>query len=170
MNNQMSITADHIRLALIQIAQRKGRPPFDVVVVRDVINAFRFGLDHHLKTAVHEEKIVLQRKPSEFEIRFNKLKDVISKWGMSIALGRASGIDPVHINKISCGERDLDEATWRMLEKGIELLEKDASQYTKTYKYDQCGTYTRYKHKNCRCDACCTAFREYEAAYKAAQT
>lgn len=38
----MQISSNHIRAALIQIAQKKGRPFYDVIVQRDVINAFRF--------------------------------------------------------------------------------------------------------------------------------
>lgn len=168
MNHSMSMTADHIRLALIQIAQRMGRPPFDMVVVRDVINAFRFDRDHHLKTAVHEEKIVIQRKPSAFELRYEKFKSVVSQHGMTIALGKASGLDPLFINKISSGERDVDEATWSMLEKGMQLLEQDLSQYTKSYKYDECGTYARYKNRHCRCDACIAANKAYKPPSRAA--
>lgn len=167
MNHSMSMTADNIRIALIQIAERMDRPPFDMIVVRDVINAFRYGVDHHLKDAVHEEKVVLSsREPTELELRLTKLKDVTSKYGMAGALAKASGVDVIKINKISCGDHDLNDATWHALEKGMQLLAQDTDKYTKFYKYKECGTYSSYKNKKCRCNDCVTAFKTYEAVLR----
>ena len=50
----MIYKADEIRIALQKLAERKQRPHYELAVVKHVINAFRGGEDHALKTEVLE--------------------------------------------------------------------------------------------------------------------
>ena len=52
---QNNITAQDIRNALIGVAGFYGRPEYDPVIVRDVINAFRNNSIHALKDDVIRE-------------------------------------------------------------------------------------------------------------------
>lgn len=45
-------TSLEIKQTLIQIAEKLGRPHYELAVVRDVIRAFQTGADHPLKDAV----------------------------------------------------------------------------------------------------------------------
>ena len=47
-----------IKQALIQIAERKGRPHYNLAVVRDVVEAIKNDLDHPLKAEVIAEKVL----------------------------------------------------------------------------------------------------------------
>ena len=163
----MQISSNHIRAALIQIAQKKGRPFYDVIVQRDVINAFRFDQYHPLKSAVMSEKIVLETAMSEHEIRLNIIKEATKPYGMISNLARAAEMKANHLAAIIRGDCNLTDVIWHKVEKAIRLLAEDVEKYKIPYKYKQCGTVTSYKYKKCRCEACVAAFRSHEAMLKA---
>ena len=48
----MIYRSEEIRIALQKLAERKQRPHYELAVVKQVVNAFRGGADHVLKTEV----------------------------------------------------------------------------------------------------------------------
>lgn len=159
----MNISANHIRKALIQIAEKNSRPYFDVVVQRDVINAFRHNRAHALKNAVLGEKISLEIAFSVDEYRIEILKKITKQQGMASILARAAGLDPMYLGRIIRGEKELSDQDWIQLQEGIKRLKVDDQDYKIAYKYELCGTLARYKYKKFRCTECVTAYRTHEA-------
>lgn len=159
----MNISANHIRKALIQIAEKNSRPYFDVVVQRDVINAFRHNRAHALKNAVLGEKISLEIAFSVDEYRIEILKKITKQQGMASILARAAELDPMYLGRIIRGEKELSDQDWIQLQEGIKRLKVDDQDYKIAYKYELCGTLARYKYKKCRCTECVTAYRAHEA-------
>lgn len=159
----MNISASHIRKALIQIAEKNSRPYFDVVVQRDVINAFRHNRAHALKNAVLGEKISLEIAFSVDEYRIEILKKITKQQGMASILARAAELDPMYLGRIIRGEKELSDQDWIQLQEGIKRLKVDDQDYKIAYKYELCGTLARYKYKKCRCTECVTAYRTHEA-------
>lgn len=163
----MNISANHIRAALIQIAESNARPYYDVVVQRDVINAFRYGECHPLKAQVFSAKVELKHALSTYEIRINAKREITKQYGMTASLARAANVDVVCLSHISCGDRDLTEALWNKIELGIKHINENLEKYQKNYKHKNCGTLARYKYVGCRCSACVTAYRSHEVTRKA---
>lgn len=164
----MNLSANHIRAALIKIAENNARPYYDVVVQRDVINAVRYGSYHPLKAQVFSVKVELKHALSTYEIRINAIKEITKQYGMTANLARAADVDVVCLSHILCGDRDLTEALWSKIELGIKHINENLEKYQKNYKHKTCGTVCRYKYKGCRCTACVEAFKRHEALRKAA--
>ena len=82
-----------IKQALIQIAERNGRPPYELYFVKQVIAAIRSGADHPMRAAVEAEQvtgeIVAQSSP---KTRLDKLIDFCAPRGMRALLARNSGL------------------------------------------------------------------------------
>ena len=62
----MNISSEHIKKALVQIAERLGRPHYEHCVVVAVMHAIKHDEEHHLKSLVLSEKIVLPISPIVF--------------------------------------------------------------------------------------------------------
>ncbi len=108
-------TAQQIRKALIQITERNNRPHYTAMVVRDVLDAFRNNLDHPLKSAVDEEKVILSIVD---EPKLAELKDFCLPRGMREILAEISGFSVRRLFAYTSHELILTESAW------IQLKEK----------------------------------------------
>lgn len=157
----MSLSPDHIRKALVQIAENYNRPHYEVMVQRDVIHAFREGVYHPLKAEVMSVKIEIKHEMTESERRLNVIKETVAGYGMTTALARAANIDQLTLSHIICGERLMKEDTWLKIEAGINELQQNPEKYQKAYKKDKCGTYARFRG-GCRCGLCVAACKAHK--------
>lgn len=155
----MNFTAQHIRQALIQIAENKGRPHYTLEVVRSVIEAFRAGVHHPLKSAVMSEQIMLPVAKGSLDPRLDELKEFCARSGINRILADASGLNITTICSYLNGNRPLTDDSWIKLSRAFNdaeqtyLEKKQAAAKRGSYKKDICGTVNKYRC-GCRCEAC----------------
>lgn len=106
------MNALQIKDALIQIAEEKGRPHYEVSVVRDVIQAFRLGLAHPLKYMVARKmgvsfkRDLVVDKPKAQKTKTVKVKSVESKREILELAGHGT------LTKFRCGCRCEECLVW----------------------------------------------------------
>ena len=155
----MNFTAQHIRQALIQIAENKGRPHYTLEVVRSVIEAFRAGVHHPLKSAVMSEQIMLPAVKGSLDPRQDELKEFCARAGINRILANISGLHITTICSYLNGNRPLTDDAWTKLSRSFKkadqayLEKKQAAAKKGSYKKDTCGTINKYRC-GCRCGAC----------------
>lgn len=155
----MNYTTQHIRQALIQIAENKRRPHYTLEVVRTVIEAFRAGVHHPLKSAVMSEKIMLPVVQGSYDTRLDELKEFCARSGMNRILANISGLHITTICSFLNGNRALTDDAWTKLSRAFKkadqtyLEKKQAAAKKGSYKKDICGTINKYRC-GCRCGAC----------------
>lgn len=124
-----TFTAQHIRQALIQIAERNGYPHYNLMVQRAVIEAFRTGQHHHLKSAVLDEPVSEQPTFSKYDVRIREAKMITRGYGMTNVLAVAANMETQHLNNILCGHIELSDSDWARIEKGIQAIERKPDYY-----------------------------------------
>lgn len=155
----MNFTAQHIRQALIQIAENKGRPHYTLEVVRSVIEAFRAGVHHPLKSAVMSEQIMLPAVKGSLDPRQDELKEFCARSGINRILADASGLHITTICSYLNGNRPLTDDAWTKLSRSFKkadqayLEKKQAAAKKGSYRKDTCGTINKYRC-GCRCGVC----------------
>lgn len=115
----MNFTAQHIRQALIQIAENKGRPHYTLEVVRSVIDAFRAGVHHPLKSAVMSEQIMLPAVKGSLDPRQDELKEFCARAGINRILANISGLHITTICSYLNGNRPLTDDAWTKLSRSF---------------------------------------------------
>ncbi len=126
-----TLTAQHIRQALIQIAERNGYPHYSLIVQRAVIDAFRTGQHHHLKSAVMSEPVSAQAIMSQYDVRIREAKMITRGYGMTNVLAVAANMETQYLNNILCGRIGLNESDWACIEAGIKAIERKPDYYRK---------------------------------------
>lgn len=122
-----------IKQALIQIAERKGRPHYSLAVVRDVVEAIKNDLDHPLKAEVIAEKVLFVSN----EVRDPRIDQLIvfcGQAGMQSMLADVAGIHHVTLNHVLRGNRELTQVVWEKLSGAFEKAERKYRQKRDTRK------------------------------------
>lgn len=108
------IDFDLIRECLVKHADRIGRPHYDVVVVRRVLNAFAKGLDDPLKVAVG--KIICDDHSCNVHNRRKELiADFCNRTGALNILADLIGMQRGELRKIAQGELVVTDTQWAKL-------------------------------------------------------
>lgn len=123
--------AQEIRQALIQIVERKGRPHYTAIVVRDVIQAFKSNQHHPLKAEVEEETVFLKIHEAR-DPRTDELIVFCGRRGMQQFLANASGVSHTAVKQIIAGTRTLTDGTWLRLSDAFETAERKYRQSRNT--------------------------------------
>jgi len=105
-------SAAEIRQALIQIAERKGRPHYTLNVAREVIHAIKNNLDHHLKAEVEAEKVLLVHSYEHKNNRLDTLIEFSNRIGMKRILADVSGVSHSNVSNITRGNTELTNSLW----------------------------------------------------------
>ncbi|MDQ8937037.1 hypothetical protein [Acinetobacter rudis] len=101
-----------IKDALIKIAEEKGRPHYEVSVVRDVIQAFKLGLAHPLKYMVARKigvsfkHVPVVKKAKTSKTKTGKAKSLESKREILELAGHGT------LTKFRCGCRCEECLVW----------------------------------------------------------
>ena len=155
-----------IKQALIQIAERNGRPPYELYFVKQVIAAIRSGADHPMRAAVEAEQvtgeIVAQSSP---KTRLDKLIDFCAPRGMRALLARNSGLSFSYLSQILDRTNTLSDSAWEKFSGAFDRTETEFLRNSKNSKSH--GTAQRYGN-GCRCADCKSAMsrvrkQEYQA-------
>lgn len=113
-----------IRECLVKHAERIGRPHYDVVVVRRVLNAFVNGVDDPLKNAV--ESIVREQKQCNVHNRRRELIiQFCSRKGAFRFLLKRSGLHDRILRETIKSQRDLTDDHWAKVLNAFDLAEND---------------------------------------------
>lgn len=150
-------TALEIRQAMIQIAERKNRPHYTAMVVRDVIYAIQNNLDHPLKAEVLAEGVQaasIARPKTNLEL----IKEFCSVRGISKYVAKHAGISESYLAAILKQERALTSDVYQKIKSAFSRAETEFAN-TKTKKKETHGTTNCYKN-GCRCVECCSAMQE----------
>ena len=121
-------TSLEIRQALIQIAERKGRPHYTAMVVRDVIKAIHNDLPHPLKDEVIAEKLTgffLDSGVVHVDARKQELMVFCCRSGMQVILAQVSGVHKSFISEVMSGKRELTDKSWQRLSSAFKDAEKE---------------------------------------------
>lgn len=155
-----------IKQALIQIAERNGRPPYELYFVKQVIAAIRSGADHPLKAAVEAEQVTgeIVANPST-STRLDKLAAFCAPRGMRELLAKNSGLSSSYISKVLDHSSLLTNSAWDRLSSAFDRTETEFLRNSKNSKSH--GTAQRYGN-GCRCADCKSAMsrvrkQEYQA-------
>ena len=111
-----------IKQALIQIAERKGRPHYSLGVVRDVTLAIKNDLDHPLKAEVIAERVLFVVEPVR-DVRLDQLIVFCGRVGMQALLAEVSGVHYATLNHALRGNRELTQPVWEKLSGAFEKAE-----------------------------------------------
>ncbi|MDM1757172.1 hypothetical protein HX127_06180 [Acinetobacter sp. 256-1] len=102
-------TSQQIRQALIQIAERNGRPHYTAMVVRDVLDAFRNNTFHPLKPHVDAETVVINVVDTS---NIGQLKEFCAPRGMREILAKLTGYSIRQLCAFTSHETTLKESIW----------------------------------------------------------
>lgn len=155
----MNLSPQHIRGALIQIAERKGRPHYTAIVVREVLESFRTGTYHPLKAEVTSEQITLVAVQGFSDYRLNMLLEFCARNGINKILAEESGLHITTIRSFLNLSRGLTDDAWLKLSGAFKSTEnaflkmKQTAANRGSFKKDLCGTINKYRC-GCRCEEC----------------
>ena len=90
------------RQALIQKKQKKGRPHYTPMVVRDVIQAIQENTAHHLRLEVEQEDVTLNTKLDSSNV--GRLIEFCSRRGIREILAKNARLSISTIDGYLCGE------------------------------------------------------------------
>ncbi len=157
-----------IKQALIQIAERNGRPPFELCFVRQVVQAIRNGIDHPMRDLVEAEKIKSEffATPSSGS-KHDRLTIFCAPRGMRELLSKNSGISVSYISHVLNHGTLLTDSAWDRLSSAFDRTETEFMKKGKVRKQDLHGTANKYA-AGCRCADCKSAVvgvrkQEYQA-------
>lgn len=130
---KQQIDCEAIRRAVIKYADSIGRPHFDVVVVREVVNSFIYDTPHHLKDAVKQYigETQTNAKWSDLptsEKRCRLLAQFCDRFGMPHILAKKSGLSRTYLTDMKNGKRDISDAIWKKLLDAFDDCEKEYKQ------------------------------------------
>ena len=144
-----------IKQALIQIAKRNGRPPYELYFVREVVQALRNGEDHPMRAAVEAEKvigeIIAQTSP---KTKLDKLAAFCAPRGMRALLARNSGLSFSYLSQILDRSNTLSDSAWDKFSSAFDRTETEFLRNSKHSKPH--GNVQRYAG-GCRCADCKSA-------------
>ncbi|OTG81519.1 hypothetical protein [Acinetobacter sp. ANC 4648] len=159
-------TSLEIKQALIQIAERNGRPPFELYFVREVVRAIRSGVYHPMGTVVEAEKIDSDffATPS-LNTKQDQLAAFCAPRGMREILSKNSGVSVSYISSVLSHGTLLTDSAWERLSSAFDRTETEVLRNSRNTKPH--GTTTRYNF-GCRCADCKSAISsvrkdEYQA-------
>ena len=165
----MNISSEHIKKALVQIAERLGRPHYEHCVVVAVMHAIKHDEEHHLKSLVLSEKIVLPISPivvGSTDKRIDELRAFCAPKGMVVRLSKYAQVHQATINQIIRGDTRLTDQTWAKLKKAFVRTQTELDREMRGLspvagglKHESekacamCGTFVRYVGSN-KCVEC----------------
>lgn len=129
----MKIDSVVIREILVKLAPLKGRPYFDTIVVRAVLDAFRYDTHHFLKPEIlsyyneHYSKEVILTNTVQMdtalmaERQLLLRKACVNREAMRV-ISRNSGVDFSVISSLSKGRCQLTQLIWDKVEPEINQL------------------------------------------------
>ena len=144
-----------IKQVLIQIAERNGRPPYELYFVRQVVAAIRSGADHPMRAAVEAENVIgeITAQPSS-KTKLGKLMDFCAPRGMRALLARNSGLSFSYLSQILDRTNTLSDSAWDKFSSAFDRTETEFLRNSKNSKPH--GNAQRYSN-GCRCDDCKSA-------------
>lgn len=145
-------TSLEIRQTLVQIAEKAGRPHYELAVVRDVIRAFQTGADHPLKSAVLGGVAPRPVKPKSAKLE--KLIEFCAPAGMKHILARQSGVHFSHLCMVLRGDSELHDWVYGALVAAFDRAETEFTRRALTLKTNTHGTWACYSKMGCRCVEC----------------
>ena len=123
------INCEAIRRAVIKYAGSIGRPHFDVVVVRDVINSFVYDTPHHLKDAVKQYIAETPTKNwsdlTKNEKRCRLLTQFLDRSGMTAIVSKRTKICTKYLDDLKSGRKTITDAIWKKLLDAFDDCEKE---------------------------------------------
>lgn len=170
----MRISFDQVQQALINIAEQKGRPHYELSLIKDVAAAIRNNTHHHLKQLVMQEIYVLynhlyqdQVVPKEYdpEVIKDKLKELKELYAGQKALVSRSGVSGRTISLLIRGEYELTPRIMKKIAPVIDEVLVELKKHHEEKKRRSHGNYVTYRN-GCRCTLCKAAWREYVKASK----
>lgn len=160
----MNMTFAQIRQALIQIAERLGRPPYEHCVYVAVANAIKSGTEHHLKSLVLSEKIVIPLSPmvSSTDKRIDELRAFCAPRGMAMRLSKHAQVNQPVLSRIIREEIQLTDHTWAKLKKAFAPAQTELDREMRGLKPVTSGS----KHESDKACAMCGTFVRYVGSNK----
>lgn len=163
----MRISFDQVRTALINIAHQKGRPDFEMGVIRAVYESIQYEYHHSLKN------IVMQEIFSTYGQLYNSNSDNIDLdealeqiikiksfyAGQKVLVSR-SGVSERTISLIIRGKMLLTPRIWRRIQPVLSDVLVELDRYHTEKEKKSHGKYVTYR-KGCRCGECRAAWRIY---------
>lgn len=165
----MRITFEQIRKALVAIADQKGRPHYEMGVVREVADAIQNNTHHHLKIIVMQEIYVQfshlykKEKPKQ-DINLDEALEsllVIKNYyaGQKVLVSR-SGVSERTVSLLLRKKQELSPRIWSKIEPVLESVLQELARHHSEKEKNSHGKYVTYR-KGCRCDSCRAAWRYY---------
>lgn len=129
------IDCEAIRRAVIKYADSIGRPHFDVVIVREVVNSFIYGTAHHLKDAVKQfiGKVEIDQNANwndlpKNEKRCRLLTQFLARSGMTAIVSKHTKICATYLGDLKSGRKTITDAHWQKLLDAFDDCEKEYKQ------------------------------------------
>lgn len=164
----MRITLDQVRTALISIANQRGRPQFEMGVIREVYESIQYEYHHALKNIVMQEIFIIfghLYKNKDYDdvnldealMKITKVKDYYA--GQKVLVNR-SGVSERTISLLIRRKMLLTVRIWKRIEPVIDEVINDLERYHADKEKKSHGKYVTYR-KGCRCSECREAWRHY---------
>lgn len=175
----MRITLDQVKLALINIANNRDRPHYELSVVRDVYYSIKYEYHHKLKNIVMQEIFTLyahlyqienQTKTFNHDEALAKILKIKEFYAGQKILVLKSGVSERTISLIFRKKIRLTPRVWKRISPIVDEVLKDLERHQIEKEKKSHGKYVTYR-KGCRCSPCRTAWRIYiqERTLKRAQ-
>lgn len=170
----MRISFDQIKQALINIAKQKGRPNYELSLIKDVAASIHNNTPHHLKQIVMQEIYVLynhlyqdENSVREYdpELIRAKLQELKKLYAGQKALVNKSGVSGRTISLLIRGEYELTPRIMKKIAPVIDEVIDELKKHHEEKKRRSHGNYVTYRN-GCRCQPCKEAWREYVKASK----
>lgn len=153
-------TSLEIKQTLIQIAEKAGRPHYELAVVRDVIRAVKTGADHPLKSAVLNHGVAMVADtvfpPAlHHKSRIEKLIAFCEPSGMKLVLAKQAGVSYRALCEILRQAKPMGAGEYKMFASAFDRAETEFARRAATLKVNTHGSWACYS-KGCRCAECST--------------
>lgn len=165
----MRISLDQVRTALINIANQRGRPPFEMAVIRDVYESIQYEYHHPLRNTAMQEIFTTYGylyKNSDsgdlvnLEEAFEKILKVKEYYAGQKVLVSRSGVSERTISLLLRKKMVLTHRIWKRISPVIDLVLQELERHHNEKEKNSHGKYVTYR-KGCRCTECRTAWRIY---------
>ena len=122
----MGINHQQIKRALVQIAERLGRPHYQHCVYLDLVDAIQNDTYHHLKEAVLSETVILDTvHPVSLDDRIEKIRAFCQPRGMLEKLARHAEVHPATIWRILSNDNPLSDITWNKIKESFDSAQSE---------------------------------------------
>lgn len=165
----MRISFDQIKEAMISLANQKGRPHYELSLIKEVAQAIHNNTPHHLKQIVLQEVYVLfnhlyqeEKKEEEYDAEeiLKKLTIVRTLYAGQKALVSRSKVSGRTISLLIRGEYSMTPRILNKIGPVIDDVIKELTLHHIEKERQSHGNYVTYRN-GCRCALCKLAWREY---------